>query len=442
MKEQSVRQEFFRYVLFNILGMLGLSFYILADTFFIANGIGAKGLAALNIAIPVYSLVHGTGLMLAMGGGTRYNILRSQEHKREADIIFTNIIWLVMLFAFLFAAAGLFFPGQIAKLLGADSDIFCMTRVYIQVILLFSPAFLLNDVFVCFVRNDGNPRLSTAGMLLGSLFNILFDYIFIYPMQMGIFGAVLATGFAPMVSMLVLSRHWLSKKNQFHLVLTRLYGKNVLRIFAIGFPSFVTELSSGIVMIVFNLIILKLNGNIGVAAYGIIANLSLVVLAIFTGIAHGAQPLISRFFGRKQPDMEKEVLSYAVCLMAGISIFIYGMLFFFAEPITDMFNSEGNQTLLEIAVRGLRIYFTGILFAGFNIIFSVYFTAREQAWPSQMISLLRGFALIIPITFLLSAFWGLCGVWLAFPVTEGLVAFFAGILYDRIQKKTHADCDI
>lgn len=434
MREQSVRREFFRYVIFNILGMLGLSLYILADTFFIANGVGANGLAALNIAIPVYSLVHGTGLMLAMGGGTRYSICKSQEHDKEADVIFTNTVCLVMLSALFYVFCGLFFSSRIACLLGADSDIFHMTRIYIKVILLFSPAFLLNDVLVCFVRNDGNPKLSTAGMLLGSMFNILLDYIFIYPMRMGIFGAVLATGFAPMMSMLVLARHWMTKKNRFHLVLAGLHGKNVLRCMAIGVPSFVTELSSGIVIIVFNLIILKLNGNVGVAAYGVIANLSLVVIAIYTGIAHGSQPLISRFYGRKQPDMEKRVLRYAICLIGGISIFFYALLFLFAVPITNMFNNEGNQKLLEITVWGLKVYFIGIPFAGFNIVLSVYFASREQPEPSQIIALLRGLILIVPMAFWLSELLDITGVWLAFPVTEGLVAFFAGILYDKIQK--------
>lgn len=185
----------------------------------------------------------------------------------------------------MFFLAGLFLSPQITALLGADSQVAAMTQTYLKMILLFAPAFILNDILVCFVRNDGNPRLSMLAMLGGSMANILLDYVFIFPLGMGIFGAVLATGLAPLISIAIMSGHWMGKNKGFHLAKTEIQGQTALLILSLGFPSLITEVSSGIVIIVFNVIILGLKGNVGVAAYGVIANLSLVVISIFTGIA-------------------------------------------------------------------------------------------------------------------------------------------------------------
>ena len=318
----------------------------------------------------------------------------------------------------MFFLAGLFLSPQITALLGADSQVAAMTQTYLKMILLFAPAFILNDILVCFVRNDGNPRLSMLAMLGGSMANILLDYVFIFPLGMGIFGAVLATGLAPLISIAIMSGHWMGKNKGFHLAKTEIQGQTALLILSLGFPSLITEVSSGIVIIVFNVIILGLKGNVGVAAYGVIANLSLVVISIFTGIAQGMQPLISSAYGRGDSARIRGILRYGLAAAVFISLTLYAGICWGAAPITAVFNSENNLKLQEIAEYGLRLYFTGIPAAGLNIILSIFFTSTEQAVPAHIISLLRGMVLIIPIAFFLSGLWGMTGVWLAFPATE------------------------
>ena len=162
--------------------MIGLSGYILADTFFIAKGLGANGLAALNLAIPIYSFIHGTGLMLGMGGATKYAIFWGQKEHQKSHQVFTNTLYLTVLLAAVFMLTGSLLSGKITALLGADGAVFSMTETYLRIILLFAPAFLLNEVLICFVRNDNNPKLSMLAMLTGSLSNILLDYVFIFPL--------------------------------------------------------------------------------------------------------------------------------------------------------------------------------------------------------------------------------------------------------------------
>lgn len=435
MKDTSPLKEFARYTSLNVLGMIGLSCYILADTFFISLGLGADGLAALNLAIPIYSFINGSGLMIGMGGGTRYSILKSQGNHREANRVFTNVLYLAAVLASLFVAAGLLFAGDIVRLFGGTGNVFTMSRTYLRVILLFAPAFLMNNVLLCFVRNDGAPQLSMAAMLGGSFSNVVLDWVFIFPCGMGIFGAVFATGLAPLISICILSPHFLQRKNQFKPVACRPQGQRTIRILSSGVPSLVTEVSSGIVIIVFNSLILGMEGNTGVAAYGVIANLSLVVLSIYTGIAQGIQPILSRSYGIGDRDRLSATLRYAVIAMLGVSVAIYGAVLAFAPQIAAAFNSEGSPTLQAIAVQGLRLYFIACPFAGCNVVLSMYFTSTDRPLPAHVISLLRGFFLIIPVALLLAAVGQMVGIWLAFPVTECLVALLAVGLFLRSRRK-------
>lgn len=435
MKRNRYRIDFARYVIPNVFGMLGLSCYILADTYFISKGMGAKGLTALNLALPVYSFIHGSGLMIGMGGGTKFSIARVQGDTATSNQVFTNAMMLAAVFAMLFFAGGIGFSGQITSLLGADEVVFGMTQTYLRVILMFSPVFILNNILLCFVRNDGAPQLAMAAMLGGSISNIILDYIFIFPLDMGIFGAVLATGFAPVISIMILSPFFLKKRNSFRLVACAPMKNLLSFIVSSGLPSLITELSSGIVIIVFNMIILRLAGNTGVAAYGVVANLSLVLIAIYTGIAQGVQPLISCNYGAGNLNGIRAVFRYALVTVVAISLVVYACVFFRADQIAGIFNGERNEQLQQIAVVGLKCYFIGGLMAGINIVMSVYFTSIEYASSAHIISLLRGFVVIIPAAFLLSMLGGITGVWLAFPVTELLVCLVALMLWMRQRKK-------
>ena len=154
-------KEFFKYVSLSVLAMVALSFYILADTFFISQGIGTYGLAALNLAVPIYYFMHGVALMLAMGGATRYSVYVSRGQRKEADTVFTTTAILAATFSLIFFLTGALFSGELATLLGADENTYAMTEIYIKVLLLFSPAFIFNDLLVCFTVSYTHLTLPT-----------------------------------------------------------------------------------------------------------------------------------------------------------------------------------------------------------------------------------------------------------------------------------------
>lgn len=427
-------KEFARYITLSILGQLGISCYIIADTFFISKGLGANGLTALNLAIPIYNFIFGCGLMLGVGGATKFSILKGMKHTKETDMIYSNTVILTVIFSVVFVLTGLFGAGKLAVLLGADKVTYEMTTTYLRWILIFSPAFMLNEVLHCFVRNDDAPNLVMFATLAGSFANIVFDYIFIFPMNMGILGAVLATGSAPIFSILIMLPHWLKKKNTFHFVKTGILWKNVSQITSLGFPSLLAQLSGGIVMIIFNMLILKLEGNVGVAAYGVVANISIVVTALYTGLAQGMQPLLSIYYGQNHPLQIRKIMCYGQIVMLVLSTAMYGGLFVFAPQVTAVFNSEGNEVLQKIAEVGLKLYFISNIFLGFNTVVATFFTSVEEALPAHILSLLRGFVLIIPLAFVMSAFWEMNGIWLCFPVTEAVTAMLGFFIYFKMIK--------
>lgn len=408
--------EFRRYAAPGVLGMIGISCYILADTFFVAKGTGSLGLAALNIAIPAYNLMNGLGLMVGVGGATHYSLCRAQGDAVEADRTFTHTLLLGLCIALLFVLTGTFGVVPLSRLLGANAETLDMTAVYLRLLLCFAPFFVTNNVMIAFVRNDGEPGRAMAGMIAGSLFNIVFDWVFIFPCGLGMFGAALATGASPPVSLLVLSGHLRRPSRGFHLRRERLRPRLLPRICAPGLSSLVSELASGITLLLINLVLLRIAGNTAVAAYGVIANLALVESAIFTGLSTGVQPLISR---SAEAD-RRRLLRWTVTTALAISALMYVLVFVFASPITAVFNSEHDPALAACAVPGLRIYFAGFLAACINIIAAAYFSAAGQAPRGFIISLVRSIIAIPPVLFALSALLGVTGVWLTFPAVEAL----------------------
>lgn len=422
--------EFRRYAAPGVLGMIGISCYILADTFFVAKGTGSLGLAALNIAIPAYNLMNGLGLMVGVGGATHYSLCRAQGDAVEADRTFTHTLLLGLCIALLFVLTGTFGVVPLSRLLGANAETLDMTAVYLRLLLCFAPFFVTNNVMIAFVRNDGEPGRAMAGMIAGSLFNIVFDWVFIFPCGLGMFGAALATGASPLVSLLVLSGHLRRPSRGFHLRRERLRPRLLPRICAPGLSSLVSELASGITLLLINLVLLRIAGNTAVAAYGVIANLALVESAIFTGLSTGVQPLISR---SAEAD-RRRLLRWTVTTALAISALMYVLVFVFASPITAVFNSEHDPALAACAVPGLRIYFAGFLAACINIIAAAYFSAAGQASRGFIISLVRSIIAIPPVLFALSALLGVTGVWLTFPAVEALACVLSLLFILRSPK--------
>ena len=208
-----------------------------------------------------------------------------------------------------------------------------------------------------------------------------------------------------------------------------------LHIMAVGASSLISEVASGAVIVTFNLLMLHFAGNTGVAAYGIIANLSLVVIAVFSGIAQGTQPLLSRSFGQGQMQDTVRLRRYMAVSILLVFALLELLLFPCAGAVAGAFNREGDPALQGLAVQGLHLYFLGAGFAGLNIAGAVQLAAAEQPGKSTLISGLRGFVLMLPLSFCMAMLWQVPGLWLSFPVTEALTLCIWQML-TRLPKKS------
>ena len=429
MRTGELRQSFFKYVFFSILSTLGVSVYILVDTYFIALNMGTDGLTALNLCLPVFNFINGFGLMLGMGGGSRFAMRYCRVERRETDEIFTNAFCAAAAVAGCFMLTGVCFSAQITRLLGADSHIFSLAHGYLKTVLLFSPILVMNQLLICFLRNDSAARLATAGVLGSSLANIILDYVFIFRFGWGMEGAALATCVSPLFSMAIMSAHFLTGWNAFRLRLTRPSKEILASVVSLGLHAFVTEIAGGIVIVVLNFVIYRLSGNTGIAAYGIVANLAIVFTAIFTGLSGGVQPLLCQYHGERNDDAVKYLLRLSVKTAIFLSTLAYIGVCLNREGLLAIFNDSGDRQLSETALSGMQLYFLFLPFMGVNSVFSVFFASDEKPVPSQLISLLRGILLVVPLACLFYAFRSMNGIWLTVPIAEMLTTAAAAAIY-------------
>lgn len=419
-----------------MLAMLGVSFYVVADTFFIAKVLGPVGLTALNFAIVIFFLIHGIGLMLGTGGAIDFSV-RVSRKDGSGNESFMNAMTLAALFSLSFILAGAIFSQDISLFLGADDATFAPTQVYVKTLLYFSPFFIANNIMLAFVRNDHNPTLSMNAMLISSMANIALDYIFMFPFGMGMFGAVLATSLSPVISLMILMLHFQGGKSRFKLHLKKPNFPHFKRIMKLGTPALITELAAAITMFTFNLVIMGLAGNIGVAAYGVIANVAVFATALYGGLGQGVQPLASRYYALEDEKSLKHTLKYGVITVFLIAFLLVGTVFLFSEQIVAIFNEENNRELANIANHGIKIYFMGFFFGGLNILSISYLSAILKTQGAVVVSVLRSSVVLIPMVLLLSQIWGLTGIWFSFIVTEFIVFLLtlAGIRHSKNKVK-------
>ncbi len=423
-------KQFTKYVLQSVAGMVGISVYILADTFFISLHSGANGLAVLNLILPVFGLVYAIGAMIGIGSATRYRI--SKAKGEPVDFYFTQSVLFSVLCSIPFILIGIFLPEKLLQLLGGDATLTALGRDYLRIILIASPFFMTNYTFTAFTRNDHAPATAMLGSIAGSLFNIVFDYVFMFPMGLGMTGAALATAVCPAVTMSICCTHLFGKKNHVEFWFRRLSLRHLFSCCQLGISAFVGEISSAVTTIVFNMLILSIAGNIGVAAYGVIANISIVAMSIFNGLAQGAQPLISECYGKGDTAHVKKLLKWSLLTCLATEIIIVGAIFLATNPLISLFNSEQSAELARYADDGIRLYFLGYLVAGINIVLVAYFSAVDKPKPAITGSLLRGVVAIIFFAILLSALFGMTGIWLSFLCAE-VLTFAVVLVLSRVK---------
>jgi len=425
---------FIKYLIPAVTGTLSIGILIFIDTVFIGRGIGAQGLAALNVAIPAFTFYSCVGYLLGMGGATVAAIDEGKGLVENKNRIFmTSFIIGIIATIFLVGIQNIYLD-ELVTLLGAKGDIFPLAKEYLRIIVNAAGLYLIPHLLNAFIRNDKNPMLTMIGMITCGVVNLTLDYVFIFIFGWGMAGAALATSIAQFSYMMILFTHFFKKDRTLHFVKPKFIIEDVKRVVTVGLPSFINELSSGLSIFLFNLFLFKLGGDLSVAAFSIILNINFLVYLVYLGVAQALQPLVSYNFGSGKIERMKKFLKLGLGTNIVFGIFVLIVLFFGRNEIILLFNTN-NEVLRNLTSENIMKFFSATIFMGINIVFATYVQAKGQGQISSIIMLSRAFVLIVVGVFLLSKFIGVDGVWYATLFAESLTFIGLMIWLKNIGKK-------
>ena len=252
---------FFHYLVPAVCSTLVTSVYLLVDTLIIGQGVGALGISALNIFMPFFLLFNGIGLLFGIGSGILISSEDGMGNKKKANQYFATGFVSILSIAIILGLIWNYYLQPLCVILGANSDTIDLVLEYGKCIMMFAPVFIMSNYLAPIIRNMKNPKLVMCGVLTGSFLNIILDYVFVFPMDMGMFGAALATVIGSVTTVLVLSTHFIKKQNRVKINKETISLNLLAPIFKCGFSSLIMEVASGFVIFIFNIQILKYIGN-------------------------------------------------------------------------------------------------------------------------------------------------------------------------------------
>ena len=408
---------FFHYLVPAVCSTLVTSVYLLVDTLIIGQGVGALGISALNIFMPFFLLFNGIGLLFGIGSGILISSEDGMGNKKKANQYFATGFVSILSIAIILGLIWNYYLESLCVILGANSDTIDLVLEYGKCIMAFAPVFMMSNYFAPIVRNMKNPKLVMCAVLTGSVLNVILDYVFVFPMDMGMFGAAAATVIGSLTTLLVLSTHFIKKQNRVKINKETISLNLLAPIFKCGFSSLIMEVASGFVIFIFNIQILKYIGNNGIVVYGIISNCVLVGLALFNGVAQAAQPIIATNFGAGLNTRVKKVLKYALITTTIIGVSLFAVVFLFTGQIIKVF-VQANSEILSVGIPALRLYLSAFCIMNINILISSYFQSVGKEKVAIYISIIRGFLLNIVLAFVLPSVLPATVLWVVVPVSE------------------------
>lgn len=431
---KSVNKVYLKYLIPTLLGMLSNSIYCIVDIYFVSAGSGSQGLAAMNICMPVFTILSCVGLLFGVGGATIMSISQGSGDMNTRNKAFSVSVFMMLIVGLLFSVFGLLFRREFSYLLGSDDQLLPLVLEYLTPVMCSALPFVLMYSLSVLLRADNNPKLAMAALMVGNISNIILDYVFVSVFHMGIFGASVATSIAPVLSLIVASFHFILRKNTVHFKLKSFDPKVIGRILSVGIGSGIMELSAGAIIFMFNSAILNLGGEVYLAAYAVITNIAYVFKGLLNGFAQAAQPLISTNFG--SGIIKRCSKSLRVCLIYSsvFCIVCYGIITVVPGFIVSFF-SNGDTNMEAIASKGMIMYFSSLLFTGINTMLMYFFQSIEQGRKSLFLAVCKGFLFVTLGLWILTSFMGVEGVWYAVLFGEVLTFIIALPMVLRSVKK-------
>lgn len=425
-EKSSSYTEYLKNLITAIFTMSFLSFYTTIDGFFVSRFVNSDALAAINIVVPITCIIFGVSVMFATGAGAFIGEKLGQKKTKEASEIFSFICIVLLIFSVIFSIFGIVFVKQISLIMGATPKLIGYVIPYAVMVFLGTIPMSFKLFFEYIVRNDGNSKIGLIMSFAGLILNIILDYIFVNFFNLGILGTGLGTFWAISISAMVGLIYFLKYSN-IKFCKPKLNFKIFIKSCTNGSSELLTELSTGIITFLFNMITVKYFGEDGIAAVTIIMYVYYFFSSFHVGIAVGTAPIISYCVGSKNYNKIKETLKYSFITIIITSVIMACVSYFGANNITNIFISDNN--VFNITLYGLKVFSLVFLFIGINVFLSSYFTALGNGLISAVISSLRSLILVILFILILPRILGVTGIWLTMPLAEACTIIVALILY-------------
>ena len=421
----SIKKHYFHY-LGAALGSAMIScVYGLVDAAVVGQYQGPQGTAALSIVMPIWTILYSLGLLFGIGGAVNYSYYKAQGKTDKANAYFTLSLILTSIVAILCWFGLTAFDDELLRFFGADDVLLPLAKNYLRPVQYVIPAYPFTQLLAAFLRNDNAPGLATFATLFGGIFNVFGDINFVFGLDLGMFGAGLATALGATMSIVIMVTHFFTKKNS--IKLSRIYGHiHKTKVLSVnGFSSFVSDIAMGVIAMLFNRQIMHYFNADALAVFGVIVQVSSVVQCSTYGVGQASQPIISANYGANKWERIEKTKKYALWTVVIFGLLWTGAVLLFPNAFVKLFMAPTNS-VLQIAPGIMRVYCFAYLFLPLNIFATYYFQSVMLPRKALIVSLTRGIVLCGILAFLLPVLFGAELLWWVMPITELAVAMYSG----------------
>lgn len=426
----NIYKTFFKFTLPNMVGLIAMSSVALVDGYFVGNYVNSVALAAVNIIIPLITVVFGISIMLTIGAAVLIGTYLGEGKVNKASAVFTKVMITITVISLFFTVLCFIFSEEVSRLLGANDEIMVYAVPYLKMVSIFFLFQALEYSLSVIIRTDGNPYLASTAVLFGAVLNFILDYIFIVKMNMGISGAALGTGISFMTSTFLMLFHFILKKGRVYL--TKQIGKWKEIIYASynGSSELLSEASVAVVAYLFNNIMVQNLGTYGVEAFAVINYALWATNMLCYAVGDSLVPLISINYGAMQYKRIQKILSLSRISVIFIGASVFALFTFIPEKIiATLLNPVTDKDAFDIALVFADYMKYAFLILGLNMVYSSSFTAFQKPLHSVVVALSRGLILPVIFIFTMPLFFEDKGIYSAVPLAEALTFILSFILW-------------
>ena len=407
----------------SIIMMIFMSLYTIVDGIFISRFLGSNALSSLNIVFPVINVVIAIATMLGTGGNAIISKYLGEGRDRDARECLTQFTVIGLAISLLLLVLTPIFLTPLCRALGSTDVLLADCRAYLSVSLMFAPACMLQTLFQSYLVTAGMPALGLFLTIGAGILNAVLDYVLILVFPMGIAGAAIATGIGQSVPAVAGLFYFLLSRKGLYFTRFRLHPKELFMACYNGSSEMVTQLSNAVITFLFNLIMLELAGENGVAAITILLYGQFLFNAFYLGFSIGISPIVGFQYGAGNRKQLRSIYRTTFLFVLASSVALTVIAVISSTPLVSVFTRDPET--FTLADAGFRIFAFNFLFSGFNIASSGFFTALSNGRVSAIISFLRTLVFIVLSLLTLPRFFGITGAWLAIPVAEFLTLMLA-----------------